>query len=374
MSSLMKTEVHTNFVRSEEQSLLASTVAELCATHLGSAHVRDVMESGTHSTSGWKALAELGLLGLLVDEADGGAGAGPVEAGIVAEALGAAVAPVPFVASAVLSTVAIREAAGDDQRAALLGPLAAGEKVATLLLGSRVEVTGSAEDGWVLDGGAALVPFAASADQLVVPASTPEGDVHLFVLPTGTAQVTVEPQPALDQTQPLADVVLLGVAADEAQRLTGDDVEGALDLAVLTAAAVQSMEQVGGASRIHAIGLDYARTRFQFGRAIGSFQAVKHALADTLVEVEAARTLAWHAVSAMADDPWGEGPLAVSMAKSWCSEKYEHVAATMLQVHGGIGFTWESDVHLYLKRARASRVLLGTPRTWRSRLSTIVDL
>lgn len=366
------TTITTNFVRSEEQSLLAKTVADLAGSTLGSDHVREVMEAGAISVPGWQSLAELGLLGLLVDEADGGAGAGPVEAGIVAEALGAVVAPVPFVTSAVLATVAIREAAGDDQRAELLAPLVEGRELATVLLGSRVECTADG-DGWRLVGTAGRVAFAPTSTTFVVPASTEDGDVHVFVLPADHPGLEVEVLPALDQTQPLGDVTL-DATVDAATRLTGEDAEGALDLAILTAAAVQAMEQVGGAARIHALGVDYARTRFQFGRAIGSFQAVKHPLAETLVDLEAMRTLAWHAVSAMADDPEGEGPLAVSMAKSWCSEKYESIAATILQVHGGIGFTWESDVHLFLKRARASRVLLGTPRTWRARLSSLVTL
>jgi alkylation response protein AidB-like acyl-CoA dehydrogenase len=363
----------TNFLRTEEQSLLASTVADVAKREFSSAHVREVMVSGTHSATGWKALAELGLLGLLIDEADGGAGAGPVEAGIVAEVLGTVVAPVPFIASAVLSTVAIREAGSAEQRVRLLGPLASGAMTATLLLGSKVQAA-LVNGAWVLNGSASKVAWAASADLLVVPTSTDEGDVHIFVLPTAMDGVNVLALDALDQTSPIADVSFENVSVADTDRLAGLDAEGSLDTALLTAAAVLSMEQLGGTAKLHAMGVEYAKSRFQFGRAIGSFQAVKHALADDLVAIEAGRTLSWHAVSAMADDPDVEGPIAVSMARSWCSEMGEKVAADILQVHGGIGFTWESDVHLYLKRARANRITLGTPKMWRARLSTIIDV
>ncbi len=363
--------VRTDFLRTEEQRLLAATVADLAEQHLGSARVREVMVTDEAiARDAWKALAELGLVGLLVPEAHGGAGATAVEAGLVAEALGAAVAPVPFLESAVLATVATLVGGTDEDHARLLPGLASGETIGTLATTASMHAS-PVDGGWRLRGVATKVLSGGVADLVLVPAVDDEEELHLFAVPGDVDGLVRNRLDPLDLTRPMADLELDGVVVGSEARLGGDAGE-ALDRALVAGAAVLAMEQVGGASRLHAIGVEYATTRFQFGRAIGSFQAVKHTLADTLVALETARTLAWHAVSAVGADDDAEAPIAASMAKSWCSEMYERLAGDILQVHGGIGFTWESDVHLFLKRARSSKVLLGSPRTWRRRLGSAV--
>jgi alkylation response protein AidB-like acyl-CoA dehydrogenase len=370
------------FTVTDEQQLLRDTVRDALGKRATSARVREVMMTDEAvDEDGWRELAELGLVGLLVPEADGGSGAGVVEAAIVAEELGRVLLPVPFLSSAVMGATVLTAAADDDQRAALLPGLAAGTTRVTLAHldtaghlaadpGVRAERDG---DGWVLTGTAAFVLDGLTADTVVTAATTDDG-LQLFVVPAEVDGLTRERVAPLDLTRPMATLTYQGVRAGEADRLAGGDPIVALHRALTTATAVLANEQVGGAARCLEDATVYAKERIQFGRAIGSFQAVKHKLAETLVKVESARSAAYHAAQVVARDDREEAAVAVPLAASYCAEVYETASADALQIFGGIGFTWEHDVHLYFKRAKASKLLLGSPRHHRRLLGDVLGI
>jgi alkylation response protein AidB-like acyl-CoA dehydrogenase len=370
------------FTVTDEQRLLRETVRDALTKRATSARVREVMMADTAvDEDGWRELAELGLVGLLIPEADGGSGAGVVEAAIVAEELGRVLSPVPYLASAVLGATLVQHAATDDQRASLLPGVAAGTTVLTVAhLPSSGSLTADPEvratrdgDGWTLRGTAAFVLDGLRADQLVVAATTDDG-LQLFVV-AGDADGLVRGRvPVLDLTRPMATLTFDGVAVADGDRLSGGDPIVALHRALTTTTAVLANEQVGGAARCLEDATVYAKERIQFGRAIGSFQAVKHKLAETLVKVESARSTAYHAAQAVAAEDAEEAAIAVPLAAAFCAEVYETCSADALQVFGGIGFTWEHDIHLYFKRAKASKLLLGSPRHHRRLLGDVLGL
>jgi alkylation response protein AidB-like acyl-CoA dehydrogenase len=228
-------------------------------------------------------------------------------------------------------------------------------------------------DGWVLDGEAGFVVDGASADQLVTAAMTDDG-LALFVVPADADGIDRTPVPVLDLTRPMTTVGYRGVRVDDADRLRGGDPHVALHAALTDGAVALANEQIGGAQQLLEMTTAYARERIQFGRAIGSFQAVKHRLAEALVKLEAARSAALHAARVLADGDPEERRLAVPLAASLCAEVYEQIAADALQLHGGIAFTWEHDAHLYYKRAKATKLLLGDPKLHRRLLADALGL
>jgi alkylation response protein AidB-like acyl-CoA dehydrogenase len=370
------------FTVTDEQQLLRDTVRDALRKRATSARVREVMlTDDAFDEAGWQELSELGLVGLLVPEADGGSGAGVVEAAIVAEELGRVLLPVPFLSSAVLGATVIDVAADADQRAALLPALAAGTTKVTLAhldtaghLAADPGVRATRDgDGWVLTGTAGFVLDGLIADTVVTAATTDDG-LQLFVVPAGADGLTRERVPVLDLTRPMATLTYDAVRVAEADRLAGGDPIVALHRAIGTATAVLANEQVGGATRCLEDATTYAKERIQFGRAIGSFQAVKHKLAETLVKVESARSAAYHAARVVADGDTEEAAVAVPLAAAYCAEVYETTSADALQIFGGIGFTWEHDIHLYFKRAKASKLLLGSPRHHRRILGDVLGL
>jgi alkylation response protein AidB-like acyl-CoA dehydrogenase len=373
---------NVTFTVTDEQQLLRDTVRDALGKRATSARVREVMMTDEAvDEDGWRELAELGLVGLLVPEADGGSGAGVVEAAIVAEELGRVLLPVPYLASAVLGATLVGAAASDDQRTAVLPGVAAGT---TVLAVAHLDTSGSLTadpgvravrdgDAWVLDGTAGFVLDGLRADTIVTLATTDDG-LALFLVPADADGLGRERVPVLDLTRPMATVAYDGVRVADADRLSGGDVVSALHRALTTATAVLANEQVGGASKCLQDATAYAKERIQFGRAIGSFQAVKHKLAETLVRVESARSTAYHAAQAVASDDAAESAVAVPLAAAFCAEVYETASADALQVFGGIGFTWEHDIHLYFKRAKASKLLLGSPRHHRRLLGDVLGL
>jgi alkylation response protein AidB-like acyl-CoA dehydrogenase len=330
-------------------------------------------ERGYDASVWTQAAQELGLHGLVVPEEYGGSGATHVELGVVFEELGAALYGGPFLSSVGFAATALLQLDAPEARERYLPGIVSGETVATLVwAGADPSVGGlsavSGPRGWTISGSAATVLDGAGADLLLVAAGTPAG-VSLFAVPTGAPGLTRTPLTTLDSTRRLASVdfadtpgELLGTegGARNALRRTAD--LGALYLAC---------EQLGGAARVLAGAVEYAGTRVQFGRAIGSFQAIKHRCADLLVEVESARSVVYHGLWTAVHDPAGL-PVAASLARAVASDAYRRVATENIQIHGGIGFTWEHSAHLYLKRAKSSQLLLGTPSKHRSRLAGLV--
>jgi alkylation response protein AidB-like acyl-CoA dehydrogenase len=353
-------------LRATVRSLLAArcTPAQVLAVYDGDDSVRAPL---------WGALArELGLAGLLVPEEHGGAGASAREAGVVLEELGRAVAPVPFLTSAVVATAAVLPS-GD---AGLLSGLAAGATTAGLLVsltaGAGNVVASVTSDGGSLTGRVPSVAGAVEADVLVVPVVPPgQGDgIELRLVDVGADGVRIAPVVSLDMTRQVADVELSGAPS----RLLLDAPHGhdAVVRALRLGAALLASEQVGIADRCLADTVEHLRRRRQFGRALGSYQALKHRLADLYVEVESARAAAAYAAAAAAAEEDVE--VATAVAKIYCSDVAVHAAEERVQLHGGIGMTWEDPAHLYLKRAKADQLAFGTPGRLLTHLGDLVGL
>lgn len=316
----------------------------------------------------WRTLAaDLGVAGLLVPESLGGAGASAREAAVVMEEIGRAVAPVPFLSSAVLATVALLRA-GDTETVAAL---ARGELTAALVVplstapGDAVAGVSVGDGG--LSGRLGSVAGAAEADVLVVPAAGP-GGLELHTVPRSAAGVEVSPVLALDMTRPLASVRFSGAASS---RLGPAD--AAVADALATGAALLASEQLGVAQWCLDTTLAYVKQRKQFGRAIGSYQAIKHRLADLWFEVGAATAVARHAADTCASGD-SDAATAASLAQAYCSGVAVHAAEECVQLHGGIGMTWEYPAHLYLKRAKSDQLALGTTYRHRALLAKLVNL
>ncbi|MFJ1968167.1 acyl-CoA dehydrogenase family protein [Streptomyces sp. NPDC087903] len=372
-----------DFAFSDEQEELRRTVRAFLAATSPETEVRRLMETPEgFDRRLWRRMGtELGLQGLAVPEEYGGAGCGPVEVGVVMEEMGRALLCAPFLSSAVLATTTLLRCADEDARKRLLPQLAAGELVATLALtedsarwdAAGVALTARPSDGsWLLDGHKTFVLDGAAADVVLTVARTAEG-IGVFLVEGDAAGLTRAPLPTLDPTRRQARLEYTGVRATRLR--THDDGDG-WDLVsqVLDRAAVAlAAEQVGVASRALDTAVEYAKVRQQFGRPIGSFQAVKHLLADVLLEVESARAAAHSALlAAEHEDP--ELPAAASLAKAFCSDACLQATAENIQVHGGIGFTWEHPAHLYLKRAKTSQLLFGDPAYHRELLARRIGL
>lgn len=303
----------------------------------------------------WKRLAgELGVVALDVPEAAGGAGATFREVGVVAEELGRSLARLPWFSTAVLGVGVLLHTEGNDE---LLAELAAGSTTATLA--EREAPSGQAtraeEDagGWRLTGGKTLVVEGATADLLFAVAAV-DGQSALFVVDAEADGLTRAPMRALDPNRQLADVVFDRTPA----MLLAADAQAVLDRVHDRAAAALACEQTGGAAAVLELSATYAAQRLQFGRPIGSFQAIKHRCADMAVRVEAARSASLWAAATAADDP-AELPTAAATAALVCGDAYRWVAAETVQVHGGIGFTWEHPAHLHVRRAATTAVLVA---------------
>ena len=318
----------------------------------------------------WRALAvDLGLAGLLVPEDRGGAGGSAREAAVVLEELGRFAAPVPFLTSAVVATAALLSSSADDP---LPSTLASGEHTAVLAVPlsadpAGFEATTRLDDG-TLRGQVTSVAGALDADVVLVPVVVGAG-VELHVIDAASA--VVEPVVSLDMTRELADLDLDGVASRMV--LPAEQGERVVRAALGVGAALLASEQLGVAQWCLDSTVAYLGERRQFGRVVGGFQAVKHRLADLYVMVESARAAARYAAATAAeDDP--DRDVAASLAQAYCSEVAVKAAEECVQLHGGIGMTWEHPAHLYLKRAKADQIAFGTPGAHRRRLSELVDL
>jgi alkylation response protein AidB-like acyl-CoA dehydrogenase len=343
----------------EEQEELRTSVRRFLT---GKAAVRAWMESEEgRDPAVWRQMADqLGLHGIAVPEKYGGSGGGPVELGIVLEEMGRVLLPSPFFATVALAGQALTVSGDDAAGSRWLPGIADGSLTATVAIaeesGRPDDIATTATDETV-SGTKMFVIDGHTADLLLVVART-----GLFAVEGSAPGVTRTRLETLDPTRRLARIDFDGAPAVR----IGDSLPyKALDLAVVALAA----EQVGGAQACLDMAVGYAKVRVQFGRPIGTFQAIKHKCADMLLAVEAARSAAYHAASA--ED---ELPVAAGVAGAYCSAAFTHVAKENIQIHGGIGYTWEHDAHLYLKRAKSSEQLFGAPAAHRARLADLVGI
>jgi alkylation response protein AidB-like acyl-CoA dehydrogenase len=366
---------------SAEQRQLRESVRRFLAERAPLPRVRELMETADAMDAGvWRqAGAQLGLQGIAIPEEYGGAGFSFAEQAIVLEELGGALYGGPYLASAVLAAVALLTSEDEGARRDLLPGIASGETIATLAFTeddgswdpSSIRLAAAKNGpGWRLDGHKSFVLDGSGADLILVVASADIG-LSLFAVDGSAAGLSRRVLPTLDQTRRLARLEFSEVPA----RLIGSPgaARAVLDHTLDVAAIALAAEQLGGAQRALDMAVEYAKIRHQFGRPIGSFQAIKHRCADLLLEVESLRSAVGYAAAAVAAGST-EVPVLASLLKAYASEVYSHVAGENIQIHGGIGFTWEHDAHLYLKRAKSSELFLGDGSYHRERLATRIGL
>lgn len=333
-----------DFAFTEEQAMIAETAKTFFTEQATSERTRAAMAATGCDDDLWRAFCtELGLAGAALPEAFGGAGLGMVEQAIIAEAAGAEVAALPLLGQAMVSR-AILAGGSEEQKARWLPALAAGEVIAAAALGDGV-----AEAGGTLGGKIDFVPHGGVAGLFLVGANG-----RAWLVTADAPGVSVRVPVTMDQTRPLAALMLDGAAAeplaDSAAALAAAREAGSICLAA---------EALGGAEAALQRTVAYAMERVQFGRPIGSFQAYKHRLADMMIEIEQARSAVYWAACAV-DEGSDEAALALPAAKAFCADTFFMCAGNMIQLHGGIGFTWEHDAHLFFKRARSIQTLLGS--------------
>jgi alkylation response protein AidB-like acyl-CoA dehydrogenase len=374
-----------DFGLSEDQEALQRAAREFLVAECPPALVRDNAANGDGIPRAlYRKMAELGWMGLVVPEAMGGLGLSTLDLALVLEELGRAAAPGPFLATQ-LVIAALLARGSEQQRAAWLPRLLAADAFGTLAVaeGDRafepagVQATARrTKAGWVLRGTKLFVPDAPGAEAILVAARTRPGTqgrgVSLFLVERGTPGVRVKPQESFDLSRRVGEVRLHDAVVPPAA-LVGRVDEGwavlarLLDLACIGIAA----DSLGGAWKAIETAVEYAKMREQFGRKIGSFQAVKHMAAEMVAEVEPARSLVWYAAYAYDARPPAEAARAAAMAKAALGDVYSRTARRAVEIHGGIGFTWEYDLHLWFKRAHVNEVAFGDPAFHRERLATL---
>jgi alkylation response protein AidB-like acyl-CoA dehydrogenase len=370
-----------NFAFSEEQEELRNIVRQFLEAKSPESAVREQMETERGFDDGvWKQMAEqLGLQSLIVPEEFGGQGFGYVELIVVLEEMGRYLLAAPYFSTVVLAANALMQSGDDAAKAEHLPGIASGDTIATLAFTepngrwdeSGIEATATNDGGtWKINGTKSFALDGHTADLVLVAARTGNG-VSIFAVDGNASGLTRTALATMDQTRKQAKLEFDGVEG----RLVGEEGKGwdtlstVLDLAAVALAA----EQVGGAQMCLDMSVEYAKVRVQFGRPIGSFQAIKHKCADMLLEVESAKSAAYYAgwcASEMND----ELPSVASLAKAYCSDAYFHAAAENIQIHGGIGFTWEHPAHLYFKRAKSSELLFGDPTYHRELLAQRIGI
>jgi len=380
-----------DFAFSEEQEMLRRSTRDFLAKECSSKVVRKLMEGSGYDAAMWTKIADLGWTALGIPEAYGGVGTF-LDLVVVLEEAGRALLPGPFFATMGLAVPAILEAGTEAQKKEALGAIVQGGARATLAFtepsgrwdaGSLALKATRAGGGWKLDGVKLFVPDADVADYTVVVARTrgegrprreDEDGITLFLIKGRPAGMTVSPLETLDMTRRWSEVRFDGVQlGDDAVMGAPDKAWPHVKRALERSTAALCAEMVGGVQKVLETSTDYAKTRQQFGKPIGIYQAVSHKLADMLVLSESSRSATYYAAWAVdADAP--DRSLASSMAKAYVSDAYRKVAGDGIQVHGGIGFTWEHDMHLYFKRAKASEVTLGDATYHRELVAQSLDL
>jgi alkylation response protein AidB-like acyl-CoA dehydrogenase len=366
---------------SAEHDELRLVVREFLRARSPSREVRRLMEAGENRDDEvWALLTgQLGLSGIAVPEEYGGAGYGPVELGIVLEEMGGALLVAPYFATVALAGQALAASGDSAAMERWLPGIADGSLTAAFAIAEDsglwdlAEVATTAEPagpGWAVTGTKLFVVDGHTADLLLVVARAPDGP-GIFCVEGGAAGVERAKLDALDLTRALASVTLRGAPATRvgAGRDANQWLAEITDLVLAALAA----EQIGGAARCLDLAVEYAKVREQFGRPIGSFQAIKHKCANLLLEVESGRSAVYHASAAVAArEP--DAALAAALAYAYCSQAFTHAAKECIQIHGGIGYTWEHDAHLYLRRAKSSELLFGPPGRQRTRLAELAGI
>ncbi|MDH3500103.1 MAG: acyl-CoA/acyl-ACP dehydrogenase [Acidimicrobiia bacterium] len=378
-----------DFAFNEEQDLLRETARRFLAERAPSERVRQAMDTDAgYDEDLWAEIGAQGWQAMAIPETYGGAGYSFLDQVVLMEEMGRALLPVPYLASVILAANVLLLAGSDEQKESYLPGIASGEQIWTVALteasgrwdATGIETRGAVEgDTITISGTKRFVLDGHIADHLIVavrtgPASDPSAGISLVIVPAGLEGIERRKLDAMDQTRTLADVVFNGARVPSANVIGTQGgawpaIAHVLDLAGVALAA----EQVGGAQKCLEMAVEYAKVRTQFGRPIGSFQAIKHKCADMLVQVESAKSAAYYAGWATSEQN-EEFPLVAPLAKSYCSEAYFFCAAENIQIHGGIGFTWEHDAHLYFKRAKSSELLFGDPAYHRSRLGDRLGL
>ncbi|MEO8603345.1 MAG: acyl-CoA dehydrogenase family protein [bacterium] len=375
-----------DFGFSEEQDMLRQSVREFLAAESEMTYVRRMMDDEHgFADAQWQKMAGLGWTGLIIPEEYGGAGLNMVDMVVVLEEMGRVVFPGPFFASTILGGIAIDLGGSAEQKQRWLPGLADGTRRATL---AQVEESGrwdaegiqlaakAAGGGFTLSGTKLFVHDAHNADLLIVPARTAGSGtdgITAFVVDAKAKGLAVRVLKTMDQTRKLCEVTFDNVAVGK-DAVLGEVGKGwaLVDRLIDRAKVALCAEMCGGAQRVLDMSVEYAKVREQFGKPIGSFQAIQHKCANMMVQVESAKSATYYAAWAVANDV-PEAHLAACMAKAYTSDAYRFVSAEGIQIHGGIGFTWEHDMHLFFKRAKGSEVTFGDA-TWNRELVAQVVL
>lgn len=370
-----------NFAFSEEQEELRKMVRSFLEAKSSETAVREQMETEKgYDAAVWSQMAgEMALQGLAIPEEFGGQGFSFIELGVVLEEMGRALLCAPYFSSVVLAANALLQSGDEAAKKAYLPGIASGETLATLATtepsgrwdeaGITIEAKGSGSD-FTITGTKSFVLDGHTASLIIVAARTAKG-VSLFAVEGNAKGLTRTALSTMDQTRKQAKLEFNGTPAKliGAEGAGGAILSKVNDLAVVALAA----EQVGGAQKVLEMAVQYAKDRIQFGRPIGSFQAIKHKCADMLLEVESAKSAAYYGMWCAAEMN-EELPSVASLAKAYCSEAYFHAAAENIQIHGGIGFTWEHPAHLYFKRAKSSELIFGDPTYHRELLAQRIGI
>ena len=379
-----------DFGFSEEQDMLRQMARDFLAEKCPTSFVRQMMDDDKgYSADLWNEMAGFGWLGMLFPEEYGGQGLGFVDQMVVLEEMGAVLLPSPYVSSVILAGQTILTAGSEAQKQEYLPKIADGSLIATLAMtepAGRFDAEGindvralPSNGGFQISGTKLFITDAHVSDLMVVAARTKDaGDksfgVTLFLVDSNTPGITINLLETMDQTRKQCEVIFDNVQVGR-DRVLGQVDMGwpALQKVLNIGCAALCAEMVGGAQRVLDISVDYAKERVQFGRPIGSFQAIKHKCAEMMLQVESAKSAAYYAAWAV-DEDVPEAPLAISMAKAYCSDAFRNTAGEGIQVHGGIGFTWEHDMHLYFKRAKYTEFTFGDATYHRELVAQEINL
>jgi alkylation response protein AidB-like acyl-CoA dehydrogenase len=369
------------FGLTETQQVLKNSAREFFSAECPIAEVRRLMETPTaYDAALWQKMAHQGWTGIVFDEGYSGLGLGLVEMAVALEEMGRALLPGPYLSTVLLAGAVIDAAGNSTQKRKYLSRISMGEAHATLALledsaswdpdAVRLEAHPTPA-GFALNGRKMFVPDAAAADFLVC-AARRGPDLGLFIVPRDARGLTLSSLPAIDQTRKLYQASFADVPVAEEDFLAiGDSARAALERALAVATVALAAEMVGGMQRVMEIAVEYAKARKQFGKPIGQFQAVQHLCADMLLLTESSRSAAYYAAWALQEHA-PEADAAVSIAKAYASDAYREVGNRGIQVQGGMGFTWENNVHLYYKRAKASELMFGDAAYHRERIAQLV--